>query len=167
MKFSPQKVIQFLALFLLMLVTGVFWGTWFTLTRSIDSFSPAEFIHIGQVIIGNVAVPMRILVPSCILFMILSAWLYPVKRSVGFYLNVTANILIIITLLITLLVLVPIDNEIRIWTTSTIPSDWTSIRDRWQFFHSLRTLTSLTAFACLAWSIVYSRHDAVILRAVA
>ena len=40
-----------------MLITGVFWGTWFTLTRSIESFSSEEFVHIGKVIIANVAVP--------------------------------------------------------------------------------------------------------------
>jgi hypothetical protein len=37
------KLANFVALFLLALVTGVFWGTWFTLTRSIETFSPAEF----------------------------------------------------------------------------------------------------------------------------
>ena len=56
-----SKIIDFAALFLLALVTGVFWETWFTLTRSIETFSAAEFIHIGKTIIANVAVPMRIL----------------------------------------------------------------------------------------------------------
>jgi hypothetical protein len=66
------KLTNFVALFLLALVAGVFWGTWFTLTRSIETFSPAEFIHIGKTIIANVAWPMRILMPACILFMLLS-----------------------------------------------------------------------------------------------
>ncbi len=147
---------NFLALFFLMLVTGVFWGTWFTLTRSIEAFSPAEFIHIGQTIISNVAIPMRILLPSCIAFMVLSAWLYPMKRSTGFYLNIASIILIIATLLITLVVLVPIDNQIRSWTPSAIPAEFSSLRDRWQSFHSVRTLTSLASFASLALSIILS-----------
>jgi len=45
-----HKIIIFCSLFLLMLITGVFWGTWFTLTRSIESFPAEEFIHIGKVI---------------------------------------------------------------------------------------------------------------------
>ena len=45
------KAIQFMALLLLMLVTGVFWGTWFSLSRSMEVFSAAEFIHIGKTII--------------------------------------------------------------------------------------------------------------------
>ena len=95
MKERLLKAVFFVALFLLMLITGVFWGTWFTLTRSIETFSPAEFIHIGQTIIRNVAVPMRLIMPSSIVFMAVSAWLYPLKKSAGFYLNAIANVLII------------------------------------------------------------------------
>ena len=115
-----------------MLITGVFWGTWFTLTRSIESFSPGEFIHIGKVIIANVATPMRILMPSCILLILLSLWLYKQKKTVVFYLGVLSLILIIATLLITVLVLVPIDNDIKEWTTLTVPRDFEEIRHKWK-----------------------------------
>lgn len=37
------KLIQFAAAMLLMLVTGLFWGTWFALSRSIQNLSAAEF----------------------------------------------------------------------------------------------------------------------------
>ena len=62
------------------LVTGVFWGTRFTLTRSLDSFSAAEFLHIGKTIIANVAVPMRILMHASLLVTLGAIWLYPVKH---------------------------------------------------------------------------------------
>ena len=61
------KGIEFISLMLAVLVMGVFWGTWFTLTRSIHDFSAAEFIHIGKTIIANVAIPMRILMPATLL----------------------------------------------------------------------------------------------------
>src|SRR4030095_9127021 len=114
-----SKLVTLLALFLLALVTGVFWGTWFTLTRSIETFSASEFIHIGQTIIANVAWPMRMLMPACIVFMILSAWLIPERRSAAFSLSVAACLLIVIALLITLFVEVPIDNQIKTWTADT------------------------------------------------
>ena len=69
-------LVQFSALFLLALVTGVFWGPWLSLHRSNRVFSPAEFIHIVQTMIGNLATPMRILMPACILLLILATWLY-------------------------------------------------------------------------------------------
>jgi hypothetical protein len=153
------KITNFAALFLLTLITGVFWGTWFTLTRSLETFSAAEFIHIGKAIIANVAWPMRIIMPSCILFMVLSAWLYPEKRSPGFFFSIAASGLIIIALLITLLVEVPIDNQIKTWTASTVPSDWESIRDRWQAFHTARTFISLASFGSLAFAIIFPKQE--------
>ena len=151
------KLTNFVALFLLALVTGVFWGTWFTLTRSIEVFSPAEFIYIGKTIIANVAWPMRILMPACILFMVLAAGLYPEKKSPGFFLNVAACLLIIVALLITLLVGVPIDNQIKTWTAETTPSDWEAIRERWQYFHTARTFVSLASLGSLAIAIIFPK----------
>jgi hypothetical protein len=145
-------------LFLLALVTGVFWGTWFTLTRSITTFSAAEFVHIGQTIIANVAWPMRFLMSACILTMIFSAWLLSEKNSVAFYLSSLACLLIIIALLITLTVEVPIDNQIKTWTAATIPSDWTTIRARWDSFHVARTFVSLGSLASFIAAALISKR---------
>jgi len=151
------KIFQFATIILLMLVTGVFWGTWFSLSRSMEVFSAAEFIHIGQTIIGNLAIPMRIIMPSSILFMLLSLWFYPSKRSGGFYLSIIAFTFIIAALLITLLVEVPIDNQIKEWTPETVPSRWEGIRDRWEFFHALRTFISLCSFGCFSAALIFRK----------
>lgn len=147
-------LIAFISLLLLLLITGVFWGTWFTLTRSIDSFSVEEFIHIGNVIIANVAVPMRILMPTAILFVLLWILWYPNKKSIGFYFGILGLTALLITFLITLLVLVPLDNQIKEWSAATAPSDWTTQRDKWQAFHTGRTITSVISFACMSLSVI-------------
>jgi len=121
------------------------------------NFFAVGFIHIGKTIIANVAWPMRILMPACILFMLLSAWLYPEKKSPGSFLNMAACLLIIVALLITLLVEVPIDNQIKTWTAETIPSDWGAIRERWQYFHTVRTFVSLVSFGSLATAIMFPK----------
>jgi uncharacterized membrane protein len=144
---------QFLTLFLLMLVTGVFWGTWFSLSRSMEVFSADEFIHIGKAIIANLALPMKIIMPSCILLMLLSIGIYPQKKSPGFYFALTAFLFLLISLLITLLVEVPVDNQIKQWTASTVPSNWQAIRDHWELFHTLRTFSSLASFGFYSASI--------------
>jgi len=146
-----SKIIYLIALCLLMLVTGVFWGTWFTLTRSIEEFSAAEFIHIGKVIIANVAVPMRFILPSCLLFMILPLWFYQNKRSVVFYTGLFSFLCLAGVLLITLIVLVPMDNEIKTWTAATVPDEWEDMRHTWKIFHASRTFASLIGFATFAW----------------
>jgi len=147
-----------------MLITSVFWGTWFTLTRSIEGFSAEEFMHIGKVIIANIAVPMSIIMPVGILLMLLSLWFYDNKRSAGFYTGVLSFALIIIVLLLTLLVLVPIDNYIKQWSTATVPQNWEDIRRKWNTFHALRTFASLASFALFSWSVLagnYKRRNVV------
>ena len=156
---TTWKVTTFAGLFLLALVTGVFWGTWFTLTQSIETFSAGEFIHIGQTIIRNVAWPMRILMPACIFFMIVSASLLTKKNSAAFYLSVTACLLILIALLITLVVEVPIDNQIRTWTAKTVPIDWTTLRARWQVFHTARTFVSLGSLGSLILGVLAAKQQ--------
>jgi len=144
-----------------MLITGVFWGTWFTLTRSLETFSSEEFLHIGKVIISNVAVPMRVIMPSGILLMLLCVWFYRDRKTTGFYLGVLSCGLIILTLLITLIVLVPMDNEIKGWTSAAVPSKWKYIRDKWKLFHAIRTLTSLLSFACFSGFILAKQDEEI------
>ena len=151
-----KKLVYFVTLILLLLVVGVFWGTWFTLTRSLEDFSISEFIHIGKVIISNVAWPMRILMPLCILCLILSAIYYRPKKSQGFYLLVISLLLMIVTLLITLIVLVPIDNQIKTWLADNPPMQWQSIRLRWESYHQARTITSVASFGFYALSLLSS-----------
>lgn len=152
------KIAQFITLFLLVLVAGVFWGTWFSLSRSLENFSSAEFIHIGKTIIENVAMPMRFIMPLSILCMLISIWLFPRKRSTGFYFFILSFILLIITLLITVFIEVPIDNQLKEWTVETIPSNWETIRDRWGTFHTIRTMTSLASFVSFLFPILFTTN---------
>ena len=141
-----QKPVAFITVVLLMLVTGVFWGTWFTLTRSLDDFSGAKFIHIGKTIIANVAVPMSIIMPATLLFLLLSMWSsYKTSRTV-FRLYTLSFVLMVVTLIITIAVEVPIDNQINTWTAETIPGNWVSLRNTWNKFHTIRTFTSIGSF---------------------
>lgn len=149
-----KKSLFITSLILTMLVTGVFWGTWFTLTRSLDQFPPDNFIRIGKTIIHNVAWPMRILMPATIVALIaLNIATY--KLRPGFYFFATALVLMVVTLIITVGVEVPIDNKIKTWTAETIPANWQDLRSTWDKFHSLRTFTSLLSFVTLSIGVVY------------
>jgi uncharacterized membrane protein len=148
-----RAVLYFVSLILVMLVTGVFWGTWFTLTRSLDAFPPDNFIRIGRTIIGNVAWPMRILMPATLVMLL---WLCIATARVrpSFYFFVGALILMVITLLITVGVEVPIDNQIKTWTPETLPANWAELRSTWNQFHTLRTITSVMSFISLSLGVV-------------
>lgn len=145
---------EFFAVLLTALVTGVFWGTWFTLTRSLENFSPAEFIHIGKTIIANVAVPMRILMPATLLVMLLTIWQSRCIHTPSFYLYSISFLLMLITLIITVAVEVPIDNQIKTWTETTVPTNWQTLRQTWNQFHTLRTFTSITSLGFFVWGLI-------------
>jgi uncharacterized membrane protein len=141
------KLTEFFALLLSSLVMGVFWGTWFTLTRSLEDFSPAEFIHIGKTIIANVAIPMRILMPLSLLLLLVAAIMCRKINSFSFYLYSAAFVLMVVSLIITVAVEVPIDNQIKTWTANDIPADWQTLRQKWNLFHTTRTFTSMASVA--------------------
>ena len=130
-----------------MLVTGVFWGTWFTLTRSLQDFEAAEFIHIGKAIIANVAIPMRIIMPATLFFILWSMWINYKNNRPAFYMYTISFVLMLMTLVITVGVEVPIDNQIKMWTVDSIPEHWKLMRLKWDKFHTARTFTSIGSFA--------------------
>lgn len=130
------------------LVSGVFWGTWFALSRSIAIISPQTFLDIGKITISNLALPMSILMPLTLVCSItVSYLLFQKKWNTPFYLTLSGVLLMISALLITLLVNVPIDNQIKEWTTQALPANWEELRDRWEFYHTLRTFISLASLA--------------------
>lgn len=148
------KVTEFAALLLGALVMGVFWGTWFTLTRSLHDFSASEFIHIGKTIISNVAIPMSIIMPLTLLFMLLAILLSRGVNRDSFYFYCAAFLLTVITLIVTVAVEVPIDNKIKTWTADAVPSDWKLLRQKWNQFHTARTFTSILSIAFFACGII-------------
>src|SRR5215831_3272594 len=155
-KSMKLKLAQFSTIILFALVMGVFWGTWFALSRSIIAFSPQTFLDIGQTAIRNLAVPMRILMPLSLVSSLILIALLP-KRSAAVALAIAGFLLMICALIVTLTVEVPIDNQIKVWTVATLPADWQAMRDRWEFYHALRTFMSIAALASVTASALSSR----------
>jgi len=147
------SAIDSLSIFLLMLVTGLFWGPWFALTRSLNVFNADEFIKITKTLSANLGKPMRFMLPSCIIVMTLAVYFYPEKDTPGFYLAIAAVILILLSLIVTVIIEVPIVKKIEQWDASTLPANWAAYRERWIKFHILRVISSLAGFACLALAI--------------
>ena len=144
------KAVQFVTLLLFSLVTGVFWGTWFSLSRSIAGITPGTFLEVGRLMIANLGGPMSVLMPAALLSaLVLCVLLFRGRQTRANLFASAAFVLMVVALVITLLVNVPIDRQIESWTTSTLPPGWQAIRDRWEFYHGLRTLVSLAALTCL------------------
>lgn len=144
------KAVQFVTLLLFSLVNGVFWGTWFSLSRSMSDITPGTFLEVGRLMIANLGSPMSVLMPLALLFALVLCVLLSRRRHRRATLFAgAALILMAVALVVTLAVNVPIDRQIQSWTMATLPPEWTATRDRWEFYHGLRTLLSLAALACL------------------
>jgi uncharacterized membrane protein len=61
---------------------------------------------------------------------------------------VIAGVLLLLGIAVTLIFEVPINKQIAAWTPTTMPPNWSSLRDRWVRFHWVRTLAGMAAFAC-------------------
>ena len=61
------RAAQGLTIMLFALVMGVFWGTWFALSRTMDQLRAQTFLDVGHQMIHNLAVPMAILMPAALL----------------------------------------------------------------------------------------------------
>lgn len=151
-----MRIAQFINIVLFALVAGVLWGTWFSLSRSIASITPETFLEIGRTMIRNLAWPMRLLLPASILSALaVVLLLFRQKPAGAFYFASSGLIFFVVVLMVTLLVNVPIDNQIKRWAPGTLPSDWKRIRNRWQLYHTVRTFASLAGFGCALTSALF------------
>lgn len=148
--FGALAIWQYISLVLWALVTGVFWRTWLGLSRSMPALTPETFLEVGHTMIGNLGTIMAILMPVAILAALPVLYLlYRGGHSGAFYLSLAGFVLFVVTLLITLIVEVPIDNQIEGWTVTTLPANWQALRDRWEWFHAARSWIAVLAFALL------------------
>jgi uncharacterized membrane protein len=159
MTYKSSRIAQFVHLFLFALVVGVFWGTWFSLSRSIGSITPPTFLEVGHTMIANLGRPMAVLMPATVLSALPVLVAFHRRHRRGFYLMLVGVGLLVVALVITLTVNVPIDHAIDRWTVQTLPADWATSRDRWQAYHTSRTFASLVGFGCALAAILWASDD--------
>lgn len=148
-----RKLLLLITGMVLILVTGVFWGTWFALSRTMDKFPAETFVAIGKEIMQNVATGMAIMMPLGIIGLLALLIMAGKRKKAHFFWLLSALIFFVLALAITLLIEVPIDNQIKTWTES-IPENWQAIRDRWQFYHTGRTALSIGGMACFLMAVI-------------
>jgi uncharacterized membrane protein len=155
------RAAQATTIVLFALVMGVFWGTWFSLSRTMGQLSPDTFLAVGHQMIHNLGRPMAILLPLSLLSALVTlALLRQGQLRVAFWWLLAGFLLMVAALVITLAVEVPIDNQIQSWTATTLPGDWRSTQTRWELFHTIRTFASIAALVAATISaVVTARPD--------
>ncbi|WP_330456575.1 DUF1772 domain-containing protein [Streptomyces sp. NBC_00820] len=67
----------------------------------------------------------------------------------GAGLVVTAGALLVVSVVMSILLLVPINNRGKAWTPDNRPEDWKEQMNRWDRFHYVRVAVIIAAFALL------------------
>jgi uncharacterized membrane protein len=83
-----------------------------------------------------------------------AAWAIVGWHHHGTGLVVTAGALLIVSVIMSILLLVPINNQSKTWTPENRPEDWKEQANRWDRFHYVRVAVIIAAFALLAAALV-------------
>lgn len=71
------------------------------------------------------------------------------RRGSGRWLALSAALLLLASLAISVTISVPINADQLSWSVLAPPADWSNVRDRWQLAHVARTATAALAFVLL------------------
>ncbi|MBD9704050.1 DUF1772 domain-containing protein [Streptomyces sp. ID01-12c] len=80
---------------------------------------------------------------------LVGVWAVAGRQHDGTGLVVTAGGLLIVSVIMSLLLLVPINNRGRTWTPENRPEDWKEQATRWDRFHYARVAVIVAAFTLL------------------
>ncbi len=159
---STSKIVQFVALVLSALSSGVFFGTRTGLGPSTRRFTPGTYVELQQATVRNLRPVMGPLLPAAVLA---NAALLAVRPRAGhrpeFALTLTGLALQLTSLGLTAVVELPINAQVLEWSAASPPAGWEATRDRWAVVHTLRTVTSVAGFASVTASTLLDGAPAV------
>jgi uncharacterized membrane protein len=80
---------------------------------------------------------------------LVAVWAVAGRHHPGTGLVVTAGALLIVSVVMSILLLVPINNRNKTWTPENRPADWKEQLNRWNRLHYVRVAVIIAAFALL------------------
>ncbi|MFF3843212.1 anthrone oxygenase family protein [Streptomyces sp. NPDC001930] len=134
------------------LMVGVEFSVAFIMNRILDAL-PEDSRQLGHAHGGRM---LGALMPFWYIgSLVLSAiWAVAVRQHHGAGLVVTAAGLLILSVVMSILLLVPINNRNKTWTPENRPADWKQQLQRWNRYHYLRVAVIVAAFTLLVTALV-------------
>lgn len=133
-------------------MVGVEFAVAFVMNRILDAL-PEDSSQLGHAHGGRMlgAVMPFWYIGSLVLVAI---WAMAGRHHHGTGLVVTAGALLLLSVVMSVLLLVPINNRNKTWTPESRPADWKQQLNRWQRLHYVRVAILVAAFALLAAALV-------------
>ncbi|MFE7107948.1 DUF1772 domain-containing protein [Streptomyces sp. NPDC057575] len=134
------------------LMVGVEFSVAFVMNRIFDAL-PEDSGQLGRAHGGRM---LGAVMPVWyITSLVLSAvWAIAGRHHDGTGLVVTAGALLILSVVMSILLLVPINNQGKTWTPENRPEDWKEQMNRWDRYHYVRVAVIIAAFTLLVAALV-------------
>jgi uncharacterized membrane protein len=128
-------------------MVGVEFSVAFVMNRILDAL-PGDSGQLGRAHGGRMlgAVMPVWYITSLVL---VAVWAIAGWDDHGAGLVVTAGALLVLSVIMSILLLVPINNRGKTWTPENRPADWKEQMNRWDRFHYVRVAVIIAAFALL------------------
>lgn len=149
------KLFQLISIIVAALVSGMFFGPWLALSRSMAKFDLPVFLAVVHRLNKNMAPLMTFLMLAALLSVLPLLWLSLGGDWLNFYLSLVALLLFLLSLYVTMAIEVPIVMQIVGWEQDAPPADWKTVRDQWVSFHVIRVVAGFMAFVFLVVGAIF------------
>lgn len=145
------QIIRFINIIVVALLAGTSFGIWVGLNPA--GYSASTYIEQQQHLVRSLQLLLVSLVIFATLVTIVSAILQRKNRKI-FIALIFVALFLLSCIIITRFGNLPIQKEMLTWNASSIPENWTTLRDKWWTFHVMRTIAELIALVLVAWTSV-------------
>lgn len=83
-----------------------------------------------------------------VIWWVIAAWSDPRTWAA-----IVAGVLLVVTVIMSVLLLVPINDRVRTWSAGPVPDDWKQQMSRWDRMHQLRVAILVVAFTLLIFAL--------------
>jgi uncharacterized membrane protein len=153
----PGTVLRLAVLLCVTLLTGTMFGIWVSFNPS--ELSAGAWVELHQQMVRALNTPMPLFgLISIVLTIALAVHVRRVRSAS--WLLVAAAVCLVSAGLVTRFLNQPINAEVMTWNIQSPPPAWTTLRDRWWHWHTIRTCAALAAlFLVILETLVERRYS--------
>ena len=121
----------------------------------ISRLEDAVHIQAAQTLAKVLGLVMSFWYPLTFLLVLAVTFVAHTARSTPWWLALTSTVLLALISLYSLLLPVPINNQVARWQPDSVPPNWRDLRRRWDMLHAIRVAFLIIALILLVASCVY------------
>ena len=121
----------------------------------ISRLEDAVHIQAAQALAKVLGTAMSFWYPLTFLLALAVTFVAHTTRSTSWWLALASTVLLALISLYSVLLPVPINNQVARWQPDSVPANWRDLRRRWDLLHAIRVVFLVIALILLVASCVY------------